>query len=64
MPLSSLELDVRGGDTSGNFFIVQDCIDYPESFVFPYEVENCSFKVCGELCWDFYGDCIESINCL
>ena len=30
---------------------------------FSYEVEYCSFKVYEELCWDFDGDCIESINC-
>ncbi|KAL6086712.1 hypothetical protein STEG23_032488 [Scotinomys teguina] len=34
-----------------------------EGFVFPYEVESCSFQVCEELCWDFDGDCIESVDC-
>jgi hypothetical protein len=28
---------------------------------FPYEVESCSFHVCEELCWNFDGDCIESV---
>jgi hypothetical protein len=32
-------------------------------FSFPYEVENCSFKFCNELYWNFDGDCIESVNC-
>ena len=31
-------------------------------FVVPYEVENCSFLVCAELCWSFDGDCIESVD--
>jgi methionine aminopeptidase len=32
-------------------------------FVFLYEVENCSFNVCEELCWNLDGDCTESIDC-
>jgi hypothetical protein len=32
-------------------------------FVFPYEVENCSFHVCEVLCRNFVGDCIESVDC-
>jgi hypothetical protein len=32
-------------------------------FVFPYEVENDSFKVYIKLCWDFDGDCIGYVNC-
>jgi hypothetical protein len=28
-----------------------------------YEVENCFFHVCEELCWNFDGDCIESVDC-
>jgi hypothetical protein len=30
---------------------------------FPYEVENCSFKVCKELCWNANENYIESIGC-
>jgi hypothetical protein len=30
---------------------------------FPYEIKNCSFYVCEELCWNFVGDCIESVDC-
>ena len=37
--------------------------DNPGLFVFPYETEYCSFKVCEELCWDFDGECIESPDC-
>lgn len=32
-------------------------------FVFPYKIEYCPFKVCEELCWNFDGTCIESIDC-
>ena len=31
-------------------------------FAFPDEFENCSFHVFEELCWDFYGDCIEIVD--
>ena len=31
-------------------------------FFFSYEVEYCSFEVCEELCWEFDGDCIESVD--
>jgi hypothetical protein len=31
-------------------------------FCFPYEVENCCFHDSEELCWDFDGDYIESID--
>ena len=58
---SIIELEVKDGDASGSSFIVQDCFGYPGFFVFPYEVDYCSFKVCKELCWDFDGDCIESV---
>ena len=58
------------------FVFVQDCCSYPGLlllflwllllllfwFGFPYEVENCSFKVCKELCWHFDGNCIESVE--
>ena len=32
-------------------------------FDFPYEIKNCSFHVCEELCWNFDEDCIESVDC-
>jgi hypothetical protein len=28
------------------------------------EFENCSFHIFEELCWDFAGNCIESLDCL
>ena len=30
---------------------------------FPYDVEYCSFEVSEELCWDFDGAYIESVDC-
>ena len=57
---SIIEVNVRDGDTSrSSFFCVQECFGYPEFFVFPYEAEYFSFKVCE----DFGRDCIESIDC-
>ena len=45
------------------FSVVQGCFEYPGSLVSPYKVENCSFKVCVELCCVFDGDYIESVDC-
>ena len=50
------------GKDSEQFIIVQDCSSFPGFLFFPSEAENCSFKVCEELCWDFDGDCIESVD--
>ena len=61
---SVIELDVRDGDSSRSFFIVLDCFGHPGVFVFPNEAGYFSFEVCEELCWDFDGDYIESIDCL
>lgn len=58
---SVVQLEIRDGRTSCNSFIVQDCFSYPGHFVFPFEVDNCPFKVCNELCWNFYGNCVESV---
>ena len=47
---SPVEFEVRDSFGSRRSFIVQNYFDYPGSFfVFPYEVEYCSFKVCGIL---------------
>jgi hypothetical protein len=32
-------------DTSSSSFIVQDCFSHPMPFVYPYETENCPFKI-------------------
>ena len=45
-----VQLEIRDGDASSRSFIVQGCFNYPELFVFPYEVENCHVKVYRELC--------------
>ena len=58
---SVIKLDVRDGDTSGRFFYCTG--SFWLSFFFPYEVDYFSFKVCEELCWDFDGYFIESIDC-
>jgi hypothetical protein len=42
---SEEQLVVRDSDSSRGSFIVKDCFGYPGFFVFPYEVENCSFKI-------------------
>ena len=60
---SLIELEVGEGDASVSSFIVQGCFGYLRSFVFPYKVEYCSFMVCEKLCWDFDGDCFESVDC-
>jgi hypothetical protein len=31
--------------------------------LFSYHIENCSFNTCEELCWNFDGDCGESVDC-
>ena len=57
-------LEIRGSDTSGSSFIVQDCFSYPGFFVFPYVVEyiiSRSVKNCVGILMGI--DCIESIDC-
>jgi hypothetical protein len=58
-----VQLQVKRVDSPISSFIVENCLGYPDFFVFPYEVENFSFQVCEELCWNFDGDCIESVDC-
>ena len=58
---SIVELDVRDDDVFRSFFIVQNCFGY--LFFFSYEIQYCSTKVCEGLCWDFDGDCMESVDC-
>ena len=43
--------------------IIQDCFGYLGLFVFPYEVENYSFKFCEKLSWNIDGDSLESEYC-
>jgi hypothetical protein len=61
---SVVKLEVRVGDSLSCSFIVKNCFHYSVIFAFPAEFENCSFHIFEELCWDFDGDCIESIDCL
>jgi hypothetical protein len=60
---SVVQLEVRNSDSSRSSFIVENSFHNSGSFVFPYEVENCSFHVCEELIWNFDGDCIEFVDC-
>lgn len=47
--LSLVQLEISNGDTSKQFFIVQDCFSYSISFLnFLYEVVSCCFKICEE----------------
>jgi hypothetical protein len=43
-----VQIETRNGDTSRSHF-EQHCFSYSGLFVFSYEVEYCSFKVCKEL---------------
>ena len=57
---SIIELDARDVDFSRR--IAQDCFGYPGFSVFPFDVEYGYFEVCDELCCDFDGDFIESVD--
>jgi hypothetical protein len=62
---SVVKLEVRDvSDSPSCSFIVKNCFCYSWIFAFPDEFENCSFYRFVELCWDFDGDCIDSIECL
>jgi hypothetical protein len=61
---SVVKLEVRDGDSPGYSFIVKNCFRYSGFFAFPDEFEKLLFPCIEELCWDFDGDCIESIDCL
>ena len=53
---------VKDGDASRSSFFVQDSFGYLGFFVGQNEVEYFSFEVCEKVCWDFDGDCIESVD--
>jgi hypothetical protein len=74
---SVVKLEVRDGDSLICSFIVKNLFCYSSLFFsflfflsfflfffFPDVFENCSFHVFEELCWDFDGDFIESVDCL
>jgi hypothetical protein len=55
-------LEIRDGGYPQNIFSCTG-VFWLSWVVFLYEViECCSFKVCKELCWNFDGDCIESVD--
>jgi hypothetical protein len=41
---------------------VGKCFHYPGFLFFSYEVKNCLFRVYEKFCWNFDGDCIESVD--
>ena len=53
------DLEVRQCQ-SPNFVLLQYCIIYSESFVFPYKLWNCFVNIHKITCWDF--DHIESTD--
>ena len=61
---SVVELEVRDGDAPRRSLVVEHSFCYPGFFVIPDEFVDCSFYLCVELIWDFYGDCIKSVDCL
>lgn len=58
---SIVPLEIKGGDISRSF-IGHDCYSNLGPFVSPYEAEYYSFKICKELCWNFYGNCADSVD--
>jgi hypothetical protein len=58
-----VQLEVTHGKFFESHLIVENCFLYPEVLVFPYEVQNCSFHVYKESCWNFDEDWIEFVNC-
>lgn len=62
------EPEVRNGDATRSLFISNRIVlailvwYFFVVVYFPYQLEYCSFKVSEELCWDFDGDCIESVD--
>jgi hypothetical protein len=59
---SVVQLEGQDGDSPWSSFIVRNCFCYPGLFVCPHETENCSFYFFEESCWNFGGDCIESVD--
>jgi hypothetical protein len=57
-----IQFEIRNTVTAKGSSIVQDCFSYPGSYVFQYEFDNCILHVWKELCWNFEGDFIESVD--
>jgi hypothetical protein len=60
---SVVQLEIRDGEPPEVLLLYRILLAFLDVFVFPYEVESCSFKVCKELCWNFGGNCFESVDC-
>ena len=61
---SVVQLEVRDGDSFRSSFIVKNYFSHPGFFGFPYIIDNCFFHVFKELYWNFYGNFIESVDCI
>ena len=55
---SIIELDVRDGDASRSFFILQDCFSYPGLLFFHMNL-SIVLSRSVKFCWYFDGDCFE-----
>jgi hypothetical protein len=56
---SVIQIEIRDGDTSRSSFIIKICFSYPGCFVFSFEIQHCSFKLCKEWSCSFDGNCID-----
>lgn len=45
------------------FFVIQDWVRSLEVIIHSHEFETCPFNVGKELCWNFYWECIENLDC-
>lgn len=58
-----VQLEVRDGDSPEVLLLLRIVFSILGFFLFPYELENCSFHVCEALCWNFDGEFTESVDC-
>ena len=56
-----MQLEVRDDGCPRSSFIVKNCFPYL-GFFFPDEIENCSFHDFEELCWNFDGVFVKSVD--
>ena len=60
---SVVQFKVINDDIARSPSIIQNYFGYLGLFVFQCEAEDCPFKICEELFWNFEEDYIESIYC-
>jgi hypothetical protein len=72
--IALVQLKIRDSSSSRSFFFVlflclfvfyysTGLLLLARVFILICEIKNFSFNVCKQLCWNFYGNCIESVNC-